>query len=74
MGGEAEESRNPAAGTSRNVAVAMRHWSLIRQSSLVKLCPEPPLHQVPCTQAVAYSSQGHHEGMQAQMGAWLLFV
>lgn len=74
MGGEGEESRHPAAGMSRDMAVATRHWTLVRHSGLVKLCPELPLLQVSRTQAVPYSSQGHHEGMQAQMGAWLLFV
>lgn len=42
MGGEGEESRHPAAGTSRDMAVTPRCWSLIRQSGLHKLCPEFP--------------------------------
>lgn len=69
MGGKREESRSLAAGMSREMAAATRQLSLIRQSSLIKLCPELPLLLVPCTQAVAYSSEGHHDGMKAQMGA-----
>lgn len=63
MGGKREESRSPAAGMSREMAVATR------QSSLIKLCPELPLLLESHTQAVAYSLEDHHEGMQARMGA-----
>lgn len=36
----------------REITVAMRQLSLIRQSSLIKLCAELPLLLVLCTQAV----------------------
>lgn len=69
MDGKREESRSPAAGMSREMAVAIRQLSLIRQSSLIKLCPELPLLLLSRTQAVAYSLEDHHKEMQAQMGA-----
>lgn len=42
---------------------------LMRQSSLMKLCPELALLLVPRTQAVAHSSEDLHEAMQEQMGS-----
>lgn len=53
MSGKKEESRSPAAGMSREMAVGMGYSSLIRQASLIKLFPELPLLLVPHTKAVA---------------------
>lgn len=49
MGGEGEGSSHAAAGMSRDMAVATKHWSLIRESKVVELCPvsSPAKHTGP---------------------------
>lgn len=60
---------HPVLKSGSEVAVAMRQLGLIRQSHLIKMCPELPLLLLSQTQALVYSLEDHHEEMQAQMGA-----